>query len=95
MAPGPLGVGWAGSFGGELGLRMRRVRSLTCSLVVFLFFCFVLFCYLLGFMRSSDGEVGWRELGGSRPPPPPLFFFFYLVCVLDSSILWDSSQLCY
>lgn len=32
------------------------------------------FCYLFGSMWSSEGEVGLRELGGSRLPSSPLFF---------------------
>lgn len=30
-------------------------------------------------MWSNEGEVGLRELGGSRLPPPP--FFFLLPCL--------------
>lgn len=71
MAPGPLGVGWAGSFGRELGPRMRRVRKpyLLSRGIPFMFFC-----YLFGFMWCIEGEVGLRELGGSRLSPSPPFF---------------------
>lgn len=43
MAPGPLGVGWAGSFARELGPGMQRLRNLYLFSrgVPFLFLCYI------------------------------------------------------
>lgn len=66
MAPGPLGVGWAGSFGKELGRRMWRVRKpcLLCrGAFLFVWLC-VRVCpelLLVFIMRCAERRGGRRR----------------------------------
>ena len=75
MAPGPLGVGWAGSLARESGPGTPRVRKPS---LLFRRVPFLRFCYFFGFIWYGEGEVrldGIESWGLSRATPPhPLFF---------------------
>lgn len=71
MAPGPLGVGWARSFGKELGPRMRRRRkpSLPSRDVPFLLFLCT-FSVLLCSSMKEKVDFGGTEMGRLSHHPP-------------------------
>lgn len=75
MAPGPLGVGWARSFGKELGPRRRRIRKpyLPSRDVPFLLFGGA-FSVLLCSSVKERWTLGEQRDGATVTPSPLIFF---------------------
>lgn len=82
MAPGPLGVGWARSFGKELGPRMRRIRKpyLSSRDVPFLLFLGTFSVLLCSSVRERWTLVEQRD-GATVAPSPLIFLGGVLLCV--------------